>query len=103
MTTRIEFIIDVDDDFSSEEISQSETNTLENEHFPILEKIKSNIEATLYELGYDIERSRLSVYEVSGNFLDKKKRDDDVFVITGTPFDLNNPEKPQALNDKDGV
>jgi len=55
MTTRIEFKLDIDNDFSSEEISQSETNT------------------------------------------------DDVFVITGTPFDLNNPEKPQALNDKDGV
>lgn len=95
MTTRIEFKLDIDNDFSSEEIAQSETNTLEDKHFDLLAQIKCKIEATLFELGYDIERSRLSVYEVSGTFLDKKKRENDnEFVITGTPFNLQ-PEQSQ--------
>lgn len=87
MTTRIEFIIDVDDDFS-EAMQGSDTNTLENKHFDLLAKIKNKIEATLDSLGYEIERSRLNIYEVSGTFIDKTKSDEGDFIIKEQPFDF---------------
>lgn len=93
MTTRIEFKIDIDEDFSDERESP------ENKYLDKLAKIKAQLEATIDSWGYLIERSRLNIYEVSGTFLDKTMTEDGDFIINASPLPeqcIDEAEKPDG-------